>query len=419
MVHRVQLLVHQDAQRIWAGTFHHVANRLLREHGRCVGLSPDFTILDREDAADLLAACVVEAGIRIEARRFPKAAVLLSINSRIASTLTPLSEVLHDRYPMFAGLREPISRVLELYESRKRLGNLADYDDLLGHWLTLLEREGQILSQLSERFQHILVDEYQDTNAIQGRIVDLLAQRHGNLCVVGDDSQSIYSFRGADFDNIIGFRERYPAASVHRLETNYRSTPEILALANASIEHNERRLPKRLRAVRPSGLRPAIVPCTDHFVQSRFIAEYILHLLDEGREVTDIAVLYRSHWHAMEIQLELQRRDIPFQVRGGVRFFEQAHVKDVLAFLRIRHNGHDELAWQRVLRLLPRIGGAISVRLWRELALADDPLDAFARIAASAPLPASARRSLDRFASVVHRLASLVAPGEMIEQVAP
>jgi len=349
MLSRVEVLVKQKTKDIWGGTFHHIANRLLRQHGKKLGISPDFTILDREDSRDLIASCVQEAGVDIHKRRFPRKSVLSAISSFVQNTLEPLEAVLIKRYPMFIREAEEIEKVLVLYTARKMERQLLDFDDLLSFWLRLLNEDDKIRNLLANQFLYILVDEYQDTNAIQGAIVDCLASKHRNLTVVGDDSQSIYSFRGASFKNIITFKERYPDVKEYRLETNYRSVPEILSLANASIEHNSRRLPKQLRAKRPTGLKPAIVPTQDHFVQTRFIAEYILHLLDEGRNLNDIAVLYRSHWHSLEIQLEFQRRNIPFSVRGGLRFFEQAHMKDVLCYMRILQNPHDELAWLRLV----------------------------------------------------------------------
>jgi DNA helicase-2/ATP-dependent DNA helicase PcrA len=417
MVQRVEQLARHDAQRIWAGTFHHIANRMLRGHGARCGVAPDFTILDREDAGDLMGTCVTEAGIGIARRRFPQKAVLVAIASFAANTLRSLETVLAERYPMFLVHAEAIGRVLELYARRKRERQLLDYDDLLTRWRSLLEEHADVRDVVADRFLHVLVDEYQDTNAIQGRIVDLLASRHRNLCVVGDDAQAIYSFRGASVANMLDFRERYPDARAYRLEMNYRSTPEILALANASIACNGHRLPKVLRADRRGGLKPAVVPCGDHFIQSSYIAEYILHLLDEGRSLVDIAVLYRSHWHALEIQLELQARNIPFHVRGGLRFFEQAHIKDVLGFLRLHHNPRDELAWHRVLRLLPRIGGRLAGRVWGVLARADDPLAAARAPGLAEELPPAARPSLAEFSRLLARLAGVVSPGELLSRI--
>ncbi|MHC4119962.1 MAG: ATP-dependent helicase [Planctomycetota bacterium] len=415
MLSRVELLVKQKTRDIWGGTFHHIGNRILRQHGKVLGISPDFTILDREDGKDLIASCVREAGVDIRKKRFPQKSVLIGISSAIQNTLAPLEAVLARRYPMFTQEAAEIEKVLTLYASRKSERQLLDFDDLLSAWLRLLSERDEIREMLAGQFLHILVDEYQDTNAVQSAIVDLLASKHRNVTVVGDDSQSIYSFRGANFENIVSFKDRYPDAKEYRLETNYRSTPEILAVANTSIAHNSRRLPKTLRAIRSSGLKPAVVPCQDHFVQSCFIAEYTLHLLDEGRGLNDIAVLYRSHWHSLEIQLEFQRRNIPFQVRGGLRFFEQAHMKDVLCYMRILQNPHDELAWLRVLKMLPRVGSALSHKLWQHISQTDDPLKSACEPDAVKLMPAGARSFYVDLADLIGKLKELNSPAEIID----
>jgi len=417
MLHRVELLVKSRTRDIWGGTFHHIANRILRRHGKRLGIASDFTILDREDAKDLMRSCVADSNIPTREKRFPSKAVLVSMSSFIQNTLQPLDKVLAKRYPMFIGDAEPIARVMDLYAKKKRQAQLLDYDDLLSFWHKLLDQHRDVRDLLAEQFLHILVDEYQDTNAIQGSIVDMLAAKHRNVCVVGDDSQAIYSFRGATFENIIRFKQRYAQTREFRLETNYRSVPEILSLANASIAHNTVRLQKQLRAVRPSGLKPATVPCADHFVQCRFLAEYALHLLDEGRKLNDIAVLYRSHWHSLEIQLEFQRRNIPFQVRGGLRFFEQAHIKDMLAHLRLVHNPWDELAWFRVLPLLPRIGSGLSQRLWLHISAGDNPLELACLPATAELLPASAQPFYRRFTELLTQLQRISSPADMIDKV--
>ncbi len=415
MLSRVELLVKQKTRDIWGGTFHHIGNRILRQHGKVLGISPDFTIMDREDTKDLIASCVRQAGVDIHKKRFPQKSVLTGISSAIQNTLAPLEAVLAKRYPMFTQEAAEIEKVLALYASRKAERQLLDFDDLLSAWLRLLSGYDDIREMLANQFLHILVDEYQDTNAVQIAIVDLLASKHRNVTVVGDDSQSIYSFRGANVENIVSFKERYPDAKEYRLETNYRSTPEILAVANTSIAHNSRRLPKTLRAIRPSGLKPAVVPCQDHFVQSCFIAEYTLHLLDEGRGLNDIAVLYRSHWHSLEIQLEFQRRNIPFQVRGGLRFFEQAHMKDVLCYMRILQNPHDELAWLRILKMLPRVGSALSHKLWQRISEADDPLKSAGEPDTAKLLPAGARPFYVDLAGLIAKLTQLNSPAEIID----
>jgi len=417
MLSRVEVLVKQKTKDIWGGTFHHIANRILRRHGKMLDISPDFTILDREDSKDLIASCVQDAGVDIRERRFPQKSVLSAISSFVQNTLEPLEDVLANRYPMFIREAGEIEKVLILYTARKRERQLLDFDDLLSLWLRLLTEHEQVRTALANQFLHILVDEYQDTNAIQGTIVDLLASEHHSLTVVGDDSQSIYSFRGASFENIITFRQRYPDVREYRLETNYRSVVEILSLANASIAHNSRRLDKTLRAKRPSGLKPAIVPAQDHYIQARFIAEYVLHLLDEGRELNDIAVLYRSHWHSLEIQLEFQRRNIPFRIRGGLRFFEQAHMKDVLCYMRILQNPHDELAWLRLLKMLPRVGSVFSRRVWQHINQADETFELAFKPETAGLLPAGARPFYVDFVGLLAELAKLNSPAEIIDMV--
>ncbi len=417
MLGRVELLIKQNTRQIWGGTFHHIANRLLRLYGKRLGIAPDFSILDRPDARDLMRSCVADAEIPLTKRRFPRKKVLVEMSSFVENTLEPLEAVLERRYPMYVSDKETIERVLDLYATKKWQRQLLDYDDLLAFWLKLLTDHADVRNLLSQQFLHVLVDEYQDTNAIQGRIIDILAEKHRNVCVVGDDSQSIYSFRGASFENIISFKERYPDAREYRLETNYRSCPEILALANCSIKHNTRRLPKNLRAVRPSGLRPALVTCHDALVQCQFIAEYVLHLVDEGRRLNDVAVLYRSHWHSLEIQLELQRRNIPFQVRGGLRFFEQAHIKDMLAFLRVLHNPHDELAWFRLLPMLPRVATALTRRVWNAISSSDEPLAEASSKQTAELLPSSARRFYADLMKLLGELAGVGQPAEMIDLV--
>ena len=415
MLHRVSLLVQQKTQKIWGGTFHHIANRILRQYGQKVGVHPDFTILDREDAGDLLKTCVAELGIQTTERRFPHKRVLLAISSYSQNTLEPLEKVLEKRYPMFIKEEDDISKVLAKYADRKQKLQMLDYDDMLSFWQKLLVEHAAVREALAEKFLHVLVDEYQDTNAIQGHIIDMIGEKHRNVCVVGDDSQSIYSFRGADFRNILHFKDRYPDAKEYRIETNYRSTPEILALANDSIRHNTERLEKELRAVRPTGVKPTVVNCHDHFVQARFIAEYILHLLEEERKLGDIATLFRSHWHSLEIQLEFRKRNIPFQVRGGIRFFEQAHIKDILGFLRVVHNPWDELAWMRILPLLPRVAGRLSRRVWDHISNTQDPLDEAISGETEKLLPASARPFYEKMTKLLKELQELKSPSEIID----
>jgi DNA helicase II / ATP-dependent DNA helicase PcrA len=393
MLRRVEQLTggtNDVARRVWGGTFHRIANLVLRRHAESIGYTSNFSILDSEDAKDFLSVCVDEAGIDTKARRFPKAEVLQDIISFATNTDTPISDVVPRRYPYFEPLTQQITRVDRLYTERKRERNVMDYDDLLLNWKRLLEEREEVARIYQEQFEHVLVDEYQDTNRLQSEIVDLLAVKHRNVMVVGDDAQSIFAFRGAAVEGIYEFPKRYPEARVFRLETNYRSTPEILAVANVSIASNRRQFPKTLRAARPSlGLSPALVPCRDADQQAAFVASRILELRDEGIALNETAVLYRSHYHSLELQLELTRRAVPYRVRSGVRFFEQAHIKDVVSYLRLVTNPRDELAWKRCLRLIPNVGPATANRVWERISFAPDPLALVLRGEADA---AAARR---------------------------
>src|SRR5919112_2221846 len=363
------------ARRVWGATFHRFANLVLRRHAESIGYTSNFSILDTEDAKDFLSVCVDEAGVDTKARRFPKSEVLQDIISFATNTDTPIADVVPRRHPYFEPLTQQITRVDRLYMERKRERNVMDYDDLLLNWKRLLEERDEVARIYQEQFEHILVDEYQDTNKLQAEIVDLLAVKHRSVMVVGDDAQSIFAFRGASVEGIYEFPKRYPEARVYRLETNYRSAPEILAVANVSIASNRRQFPKTLRAARPSqGLAPALIPCRDADQQAAFVASRLLELRDEGVALSDMAVLYRSHYHSLELQLELTRRGIPYRVRSGMRFFEQAHIKDVVAYLRVITNPRDELAWKRILRLIPQVGPATANRIWEQLAYAPDPL---------------------------------------------
>src|SRR5919202_2651122 len=363
------------ARRVWGRTFHRLANLCLRRHAESLGYTANYSILDSQDSKDFLSVCVGESGVDTRARRFPKPEVLQDIISYATNTDQPIPEVVARRYPYFEPLTEQIKRVDAIYLERKRARNVMDYDDLLLNWKRLLMEKADIAALYADQFEHILVDEYQDTNKLQAEIVDLLAVKHRNVMVVGDDAQSIYAWRGAEFTNIYEFPERYPEARVFRLETNYRSTPEILALANVSIASNRKQFPKTLRAARGSkGLKPTLIAARDADQQAAFVAARILELRDEGIALEEMAVLYRSHYHSLELQLELTRRGIPYRVRSGVRFFEQAHIKDVLAYLRLVANPRDELAWQRVLKLIPNVGPATAARIWEQLAFAPDPL---------------------------------------------
>ena len=366
MLGRVANLLPLDASGLWGGTFHSVGNRILRRHGSALDYSSGFTIMDREDQKDLIDRVVASAGIDPKEIRFPKGDVLAEIFSFVVNTEKPLEELLAEKFPYFLPLLDKIQDVHERYEKKKKATNSMDFDDLLEKTLSMFQQHERIAEVYRRQFQFILVDEYQDTNKIQADLVDLLARNHRNVMVVGDDAQSIYSWRGANFQNILEFPKRYPDAQVFKIEMNYRSVPEILEVANAAIAANVQQFRKHLSATRESkALKPALVALNDGAQQAQFVAQRILELRDENVDLNDIAVLYRAHYHAVELQLELSRRGIPYQITSGIRFFEQAHIKDVTSFIRFVANPRDEVAFNRMVKLLPGIGNRTAENLWR------------------------------------------------------
>jgi DNA helicase-2/ATP-dependent DNA helicase PcrA len=422
MLRRVETLLTVDTRRLMGGTFHSVGNRLLRRFGSRVGLGANFTILDPEDAREMLEAATSDLKIPVVEKRFPKGDVLLDLYSYTINTGRPFTEVLFERAPHFSPLEAEIATVFQRYRERKRGANAGDYDDLLLAWKRLLEEVPEAAAELVRSYDHVLVDEYQDTNRLQGDIVDGMAREKKNVTVVGDDAQAIYSFRGASFENILGFPERYPDAKTFRLTQNYRSTPEILALANASIAQNVRQFAKELRATRPPGPMPAVVPLPDIPEQARFVGQRLLEWHDEGDRLSDLAVLYRAHYQALELQIELTRRGIPYEIRSGMRFFEQRHVKDVLAFLRIVVNPKDELSWKRALKIFPRVGERAAAAVWDAIGGRPDPLASFRERQGSRgiELPRGAAAALEPFRLLMEKIESpamLFSPAEAIRSI--
>jgi DNA helicase-2/ATP-dependent DNA helicase PcrA len=388
MLSRVEQLVTIDTRRIWGGTFHATGNRLLRRYAEPLGYRSNFTILDDEDAKEMMESAVSSLGIKTLEKRFPKGDVLLDIYSFVINTRTPLELHLEQNFPHFALYKEEMVNVFRRYKERKGEANAMDFDDLLVNWKLLLDEHPDVAEALKRKFRYLLVDEYQDTNKLQAEIVDKMSEVRRNVMVVGDDAQSIYSFRGASFENILTFPLRFADAQIFKLETNYRSTRQILELANQSIAKNRYQFRKELRAVRGDGPEPAVVGVDDVFEQATFVAQRILELRDEGEKLSDIAVLYRSHYQSLELQMELSRRLIPYEIRSGVRFFEQAHIKDVISYLKIVTNTRDELAWKRVLKLYPKIGEKTAAEVWSKISASANPLHVFL---GGAPQPSAAR----------------------------
>jgi len=365
MLERVEDLTGIGRRYLWGGTFHSIAQRILRVHGDLVGLKRNYTILDQGEAETILKN-VIQAidGKFIKTKNNPKPKVIADLISYARNTCRPPREEADERYPFLDGMAAKIDKFFKGYMQAKLDQQVVDYDDLLEYFLKLLREQPEIRQQYQDRFKHILVDEFQDTNRLQSEIVDHLAGHH-QVMAVGDDAQCIYTWRGADFDNIMRFEDRHPGAEIHKIETNYRSSPEILEFANAVLSAQPAGLgfSKELRAIKPSGERPYFVPVMDTRGQAKFIIERIEGLIDEGRNLSDIAILYRAHFQAMDLQMELTRLNIDYQITSGVRFFEQAHIKDFTAQLRFASNPGDVSAFARFTCLLPKVGPKTAERI--------------------------------------------------------
>lgn len=419
MLDRVADLVPGISEGIWGGTFHSIGNRILRHHAEALGFRPKFSILDREDQEALIEAVVTKSGHRANDKNFPKASVLADIFSFSVNTCLPVGKVITQKHRYFYRFTEEIERMQQDYEARKLAANAFDFDDLLSKTLGLLELNPEILEKYQTMFRHVLVDEYQDTNLLQARLVELLSAKYGSLMVVGDDAQSIYSWRGADCANILEFPKRYLDAKVFKIETNYRSVPEVLTLANAAIAGNLNQFPKNLSAVRaPSSVRPALVALATNNQQAIFVAKRMKELAEEGIPYSEMAVLYRAHYHSMEVQMEFTRRGLPFNLTSGLRFFEQAHIKDVAAYMKLAVNPTDETAFKRIVRLMPGIGAKSAENLFEQARKILDGTSQFARLASCAKVPAKAVTGWKQMVHTMEELAPEgvpLAPAEMIQ----
>jgi DNA helicase-2/ATP-dependent DNA helicase PcrA len=358
MLSRAERLVGSNSKRVHGGTFHATAHRLLRRYGQAAGLARDFTIMDQGDSADLMQLSRAQLGYAAKSKRFPKKETLQYVYSRHINTGISIEDIIRDDYPQFVDYLEDFGKIYSDYTRRKQERNLVDYDDLLLFWALLLEASPELGSKISGLYDHILVDEYQDTNVLQARILGGMCRTHKNITVVGDDAQSIYSFRGANFRNILDFPKQFPGATVVALEQNYRSTQPILSVTNALISRAAERFTKNLWTQRIGGEAPWLVAARDEQQQTRFVVDRILELHEEGTPLGQIAVLFRAGYMSADLEIELTNRKIPFEKWGGLKFLEAAHVKDVLAFLRILENPRDEVSWYRLLLLLPGIGDA-------------------------------------------------------------
>jgi len=358
MLHRVSELTGINPGRFWGGTFHSIGHRALRMYGEAIGLPRTFTILDADEADDLTRDAVeaIDKGF-FKDKTHPRPGPLHEVISLSRNTRQSIQETIKEHFPQYEELSDRIPAFAAKYAAIKKEAKVLDYDDLLEYWLELLQKAPEVATYFQNRFRHVLVDEYQDTNTLQSEIVDTIASHH-RVMAVGDDAQCIYSWRGANFENIMTFPDRHPGTVIHRIETNYRSTPQILALANGVLEAQPRgrHFEKNLKAARANSERPFIVQSMDTREQAQFIVQRLKGLVDEGCSLSDVAILYRAHFQALDIQLELSKHHIPYQITSGVKFFEQAHVRDLVSLLRFVYNPSDVMAWNRIAVLLPKVG---------------------------------------------------------------
>ncbi|MDA1082100.1 MAG: ATP-dependent helicase [Gemmatimonadetes bacterium] len=438
MLSRVERLVGSGSRAVHGGTFHGTAHRLLRRFGPQCGIAADFTIMDQADSEDLMQMGRAQLGYADKKKRFPKKATLQHIYSRHINTEIPVASLLADEYPQFAEHDAAFHAIFADYSARKQDRNLVDYDDLLLFWAMLVadapgrnvsrvgassesavidgsavDTRGELVggaeglaAKIAGLYDHVLVDEYQDTNVLQARILAGMTRAHGNITVVGDDAQSVYSFRGATVRNILDFPRDFPGAVVMALEENYRSTQPILDVTNTLISRAEERYTKNLYTRRTGGDKPWLVTAHDEQAQTRFVVDRVLELHEEGVPLREMAVLFRAGYMSADLEIELAARRIPFEKWGGIKFLEAAHVKDVLAFLRVLENPRDEVSWFRLLLLLPGVGDTTARAAMNHMTAAGWHRDAFASYSA----PSRARAAHQAVADLLE--AQRCAPGD-------
>ncbi|MCX5698348.1 MAG: ATP-dependent helicase [Candidatus Omnitrophica bacterium] len=363
MLRRASLLLDERCKNVSGGTFHSFANMILRKYAKLLEISSNFTILDQADAENVVNLIRTQLNFYKSEKCFPRKHAILEVISKSVNKSEEISGVLFDEYPQFIEFAEEIKKIRDEYNKYKHQKSLLDYDDLLVFLKNLLTKHEVVRASLGAKYKYIMVDEYQDTNKLQAQIACLLAADHANIMVVGDDAQSIYSFRGANFRNIIDFPQIFKGAKIITLEENYRSTQPILNLTNAVIAQAKEKFQKNLYTKKQGGEVPVFIDCLDENAQSVFVAEKILELREEGVALKDMAVLFRSGWHSNDLEIELAGRNIPFAKYGGQKFVEAAHIKDLVSYLRIAYNRLDQVSWLRALELIPRIGPKTAAKI--------------------------------------------------------
>jgi DNA helicase-2/ATP-dependent DNA helicase PcrA len=400
MLSRAERLVGSASTRVQGGTFHATGHRLLRQFGPEAGLPRDFSIMDQGDAEDLMQLARANLGYGKQEKRFPKKETLHYIYSRHLNAERPVEQILEQEYAQFIQFGADIVRIFAEYTSRKSERNLVDYDDLLLFWALMLEQAPSLADRICGLYDHVLVDEYQDTNLLQARILRGICRHHANITVVGDDAQSVYSFRGAHFRNILDFPKHFPNTRIVTLEQNYRSTQPILDVTNTLISRALERFTKTLWTQRGGTEAPWLVTARDEQAQTRFVVDRILELHEGGMPLREIAVLIRAGYMSADLEIELTNRNIPFEKWGGLKFLEAAHVKDVLAFLRVLENPRDEVSWYRILMLMPGIGDVTARAILESMEDRSWDPDAFAHFVP----PARARDAHRGLADLIRRL---------------
>jgi DNA helicase-2/ATP-dependent DNA helicase PcrA len=426
MIKRVEILLGKRPKGIWAGTFHSMGNRFLRKYAKTLSLKPNFTIMDQTDSKGLMKLAINQANVKEFEERFPSSAVAKSILSFSINCNKSIREVILWKYPQFDKdqIITKLKEVLNVYKTKKARDNLVDFDDLLVFWNRLLD-ERMVAKSIAQRIKYVLVDEYQDTNYIQDEIISKIVKENPNqnVMAVGDDAQSIYAFRGANFENILNFEKKYEDCKRYVITCNYRSVPQILDLANDSIKHNKKQHTKNMKPVRSEGDSPFQVNVEDEWEQARFISNQILKLHTDDYKFSEMAVLCRASFHLLQIELELQAKNIPYEVRAGVAFFEKAHIKDLLAHLRIIENPYDEIAWSRVFSIVPGIGGASAEKIFHAISNTSNPLETllnrsfFASKMKGARIPENGRKKLILHAKNLRDFTSQDIPEEIIKSL--
>ncbi len=363
MIQRGSLILDKRCMNISGGTFHSFANLILRRYADLVGYTSSFSVIDRSDAEDIISITRAEMGLNKRDRDFPKKGTILNIISKSENTLRDYTSIIEEEYPQYECETEIIAKISKQYFEYKQKNNVMDYDDLLTKLLQLLKENEQVREHLSDAYKYIMVDEYQDSNRLQSQISCLLACRHGNLMVVGDDAQSIYSFRGANFRNIMDFPKIFDNCKITRLEQNYRSTQHILNFTNAVIANAKEKFTKNLFSDITGGKKPFYITPFDAYEQSRFIAQKVEKMHKDGKKFSDMAILFRSSYHSNEIEMELKSRNIPYEKFGGIKFTESAHIKDLTSLLRIIHNHMDFISWARVLKWFEGVGEKTAINI--------------------------------------------------------